>query len=339
MYRLDLCIQERKLRRFHCCRGSGNHNSVSSDSSWDRTTRIQLCVGVTQPSVGEREGISAHANTAAAAFAPRVNSVGLLGRTPLNQVPSIPEGPSTSLRITRSPSPTNTSRYVGNPRASTVEGVTSGPGFNGPILATLSSVRPRSCGGTLASSSPLLRMLLDPGGEMMSENVEYTVPLPWFSPASAEDGATVRPIDPHQQGTFYRDTAETERPLPTAQTDRTMGREWVRPPSLVITPLVGCHEQHVSGPPLWSLSPISYPRSRSHAGSGRNCWTREFCLRHAQGRSRLAPATRTAGGRWGRKHGRLDTLFHGEKLPPSLAPTAEEGRGDKVLRPDADMKK
>lgn len=317
---LHLRLQERKLRSFLCCRRSGNRDSVSSDN--------QLCAGVTQPSVGEREGISALAITPATAFTPRVKSVGLLSRRPMNQAPSVPEDPFTSLRIARSFSPTNASRYVGNPRTSTIDGVTSGPGFNGPFLATLSSARPRSCGGTLASSSPLLRMLLDPGGAMISENVEYTAPLRSYSPVSAEDAAMVQPIDRQQQGKIYRDTAETERPLPTAETDRKMGREWIRPPSLVITPLDGSHVPHVSGPPVWSLSPIAYPLSRRQSGSGSRCWTREFCLRHAQGRSRLAPATRTAGGRWGRKHGHLDTLFHEEKLHPSLPPTAEKMRWD-----------
>lgn len=63
-------------------------------------------------------------------------------------------------------------------------------------------------------------------------------------------------------------------------------------------------------------------RPRTSVGSSK--WSQELRLhQHAKGRSRLAPATRTAGGRWGTNHGQLHALFSGEEfMEPPLS-----GRG------------
>lgn len=67
------------------------------------------------------------------------------------------------------------------------------------------------------------------------------------------------------------------------------------------------------------------PRPRTSVGGSR--WSQDVRLqRHIEGRSRLSPATRTAGGRWGANHGRLEALFPGEELaPPPLAAPRENG--------------
>ena len=54
--------------------------------------------------------------------------------------------------------------------------------------------------------------------------------------------------------------------------------------------------------------------SRPYTNVGGSRWSQDVRLQqHARGRSRLAPSTRTAGGRWGANHGRLEGLFPGEK--------------------------
>lgn len=59
------------------------------------------------------------------------------------------------------------------------------------------------------------------------------------------------------------------------------------------------------------------PSSRPRTSVGGSRWSQNVLRhQHAKGRSRLAPATRTAGGRWGANHGQLETLFPGEELAP-----------------------
>lgn len=55
------------------------------------------------------------------------------------------------------------------------------------------------------------------------------------------------------------------------------------------------------------------PRPRTSSVGGRR-WSQ-----HVPGRSRLAPSTRTAGDRWGAKHGRLEALVPGEEPAPPPA--------------------
>lgn len=68
-----------------------------------------------------------------------------------------------------------------------------------------------------------------------------------------------------------------------------------------------------------SASPSDSPPRTSIPGSR---WAQDVRLRqHIEGRSRLAPATRTAGGRRGSNHGRLRSLLPGEgKLAMATAP-------------------
>lgn len=62
----------------------------------------------------------------------------------------------------------------------------------------------------------------------------------------------------------------------------------------------------------------SVSRPRTSVGGSR--WSQDVCfLQHMRGRSRLAPATRTAGGRWGANHGRLEALIPGEEMQPPRA--------------------
>lgn len=67
----------------------------------------------------------------------------------------------------------------------------------------------------------------------------------------------------------------------------------------------------------------SIPTSRPRTSIGGSRWSQDVRLQqHIQGRSRLAPATRTAGGRWGANHGRLGSLVPGdesESSPTSIA--------------------
>lgn len=61
------------------------------------------------------------------------------------------------------------------------------------------------------------------------------------------------------------------------------------------------------------------PARRPRTSVGGSRWAQDVRLQqHSEGRSRLAPATRTAGGRWGANHGRLEALIPGEEAP---APT------------------
>lgn len=58
------------------------------------------------------------------------------------------------------------------------------------------------------------------------------------------------------------------------------------------------------------------PRPRTSIGGSR--WSQDVRLQqHIRGRSRLAPATRTAGGRWGANHGRLEALVPGDESEAS----------------------
>lgn len=65
------------------------------------------------------------------------------------------------------------------------------------------------------------------------------------------------------------------------------------------------------------------PPSRPRTTVGGSRWYQDVRLeQHTQGRSRLAPATRTAGGRWGSNHGRLEALIPADESfttppPPS----------------------
>ncbi len=62
----------------------------------------------------------------------------------------------------------------------------------------------------------------------------------------------------------------------------------------------------------------SVSRPRTSVGGSR--WSQDVrFLEHMRGRSRLAPATRTAGGRWGANHGRLEALIPGEEMEPPRA--------------------
>lgn len=59
------------------------------------------------------------------------------------------------------------------------------------------------------------------------------------------------------------------------------------------------------------------PPSSRYTNVGGSRWSQDVRLQqHARGRSRLAPSTRTAGGRWGANHGRLEALFPWEESPP-----------------------
>lgn len=61
--------------------------------------------------------------------------------------------------------------------------------------------------------------------------------------------------------------------------------------------------------------------SRPYTNVGGSRWSQDVRLQqHARGRSRLAPSTRTAGGRWGANHGRLEALFPGEESSPTYPP-------------------
>lgn len=61
--------------------------------------------------------------------------------------------------------------------------------------------------------------------------------------------------------------------------------------------------------------------SRPYTNVGGSRWSQDVRLQqHARGRSRLAPSTRTAGGRWGANHGRLEALFPGEESSPPHPP-------------------
>lgn len=69
-----------------------------------------------------------------------------------------------------------------------------------------------------------------------------------------------------------------------------------------------------------NVAPGSGPALRPWTSVGGGRWSQDVrLLQHTPGRSRLAPATRTAGGRWGAKHGRLETLVPGEE---SASPSA-----------------
>lgn len=58
--------------------------------------------------------------------------------------------------------------------------------------------------------------------------------------------------------------------------------------------------------------------SRPRTSVGGSRWSQDVRLQqHARGRSRLAPATRTAGGRWGANHGRLEALVPGDESESS----------------------
>jgi len=64
----------------------------------------------------------------------------------------------------------------------------------------------------------------------------------------------------------------------------------------------------------------SGPISRPRTSVGGSRWSQDVrFLQHMRGRSRLAPATRTAGGRWGANHGRLEVLIPGEEMEPRRA--------------------
>lgn len=61
--------------------------------------------------------------------------------------------------------------------------------------------------------------------------------------------------------------------------------------------------------------------SRPYTNVGGSRWSQDVRLQqHARGRSRLAPSTRTAGGRWGANHGRLEALFTGEESSQPYPP-------------------
>lgn len=62
----------------------------------------------------------------------------------------------------------------------------------------------------------------------------------------------------------------------------------------------------------------SGPASRPLTSIGGSRWSQDVRLQqHIRGRSRLAPATRTAGGRWGANHGRLEALVPGDESDSS----------------------
>lgn len=62
----------------------------------------------------------------------------------------------------------------------------------------------------------------------------------------------------------------------------------------------------------------SGPVSRPRASIGGSRWSQDVRFQqHTRGRSRLAPATRTAGGRWGANHGRLEALVPGDESEAS----------------------
>lgn len=77
----------------------------------------------------------------------------------------------------------------------------------------------------------------------------------------------------------------------------------------------GSHRGDHGGTSHEPTAPLSVP---SHATADGKSSQDRYLQRHKQGRSRLAPATRTAGGRWGSKHGHLEALNPGdESVPPS----------------------
>ncbi|CAM9533059.1 unnamed protein product [Ectocarpus fasciculatus] len=82
------------------------------------------------------------------------------------------------------------------------------------------------------------------------------------------------------------------------------------------------------------------PARRPRTSVGGSRWAQDVRLQqHSEGRSRLAPATRTAGGRWGANHGRLEALIPGEEAPaptPITYRIAEE-RGPWVLDADPSL--
>ncbi|CAM9792855.1 unnamed protein product, partial [Ectocarpus sp. 12 AP-2014] len=82
------------------------------------------------------------------------------------------------------------------------------------------------------------------------------------------------------------------------------------------------------------------PTRRPRTSVGGSRWAQDVRLQqHSEGRSRLAPATRTAGGRWGANHGRLEALIPGEEAPPptSITYRIAEERGPWVLDADPSL--
>ncbi|CAM9158044.1 unnamed protein product [Ectocarpus sp. 8 AP-2014] len=82
------------------------------------------------------------------------------------------------------------------------------------------------------------------------------------------------------------------------------------------------------------------PARRPRTSVGGSRWAQDVRLQqHSEGRSRLAPATRTAGGRWGANHGRLEALVPGEEAPTltSITYRIAEERGPWVLDADPSL--
>ncbi|CAM9183781.1 unnamed protein product [Ectocarpus sp. 13 AM-2016] len=82
------------------------------------------------------------------------------------------------------------------------------------------------------------------------------------------------------------------------------------------------------------------PTRRPRTSVGGSRWAQDVRLQqHSEGRSRLAPATRTAGGRWGANHGRLEALIPGEEAPAptSITYRIAEERGPWVLDVDPSL--
>lgn len=82
------------------------------------------------------------------------------------------------------------------------------------------------------------------------------------------------------------------------------------------------------------------PARRPRTSVGGSRWAQDVRLQqHSEGRSRLAPATRTAGGRWGANHGRLEALIPGEEAPAptSITYRIAEERGPWVLDADPSL--
>lgn len=215
-------------------------------------------------------------------------------------------------------------------------GITAaGSRSNETILAAAAAKRART--STAVGASCPLRPLLGIGGEVSTSADDCDTQ---FGPRAQVDSVPTTAVGLSAARHHHRPSslaAAGKTCYPTAEgIRRDRGRKRTRPPSQATAVLDeghphrrptdglvnGCSAAVTETTALPSDTMLSI-RPRTSIGDSR--WLQDVRLRqHAEGRSRLAPATRTAAGRWGASHGRLEALIPGEE-PAVVPPPLETG--------------
>lgn len=214
--------------------------------------------------------------------------------------------------------------------------------------AVTTTRRPRANGHTVAaprgaSSSRFLSPLLDADGASVGSSPPQLVnttdtAATATAPASTVGGEGGAALKYPQHRRRYSSLSFAQNPRATTAEMIRRYRGQLRRSSLssqqsqargataltTMPPLLAGSRRRSEGSNPWHY----YVSATNAAGSGRisrprtsvggSRWSQDVRLQeHIRGRARLAPATRTAGGRWGASHGRLEALVPGDESESS----------------------